>query len=229
MLYTKEDARSAARSVLRYVDGPRRSHDVVLIDVLDIGDAWRVYFGRTRAGVGPVADLAVSPTLLQLDKATARVRLEEPLTDLAAPSAQDSLKAMLRDEVGPRLRELGFTGSGRVFRLPSVSYYATWGLQGSMYSNAAVARLYLNVSVVPKTVWDAAVAAHGGPRRPGATAVGPKPGWYTRAEAINPAQIPERWYILQGFPTTPTADRLLHVTEHDIVPAMQRAMQSLPA
>jgi hypothetical protein len=58
-------------------------------------------------------------------------------------------KDALRDDVAPRLRQMGFKGSGQVFRLPEQhGYLASIGFQGNQHNTRAMARYRLSMSIV---------------------------------------------------------------------------------
>lgn len=66
----------------------------------------------------------------------------------------DVLKAMLKDHVAPRLREIGFKGSGNNFRhvAPDGST-ALLNFQGSKYNDHTQAAFFLNCAVWPVELW----------------------------------------------------------------------------
>lgn len=68
---------------------------------------------------------------------------------------------MLREDIAPALRELGFKGSGKRFTLPSAVYFAAIGIQSSVASTGDRVKFTLNLSVVPKETWNLARAADG--------------------------------------------------------------------
>ena len=61
---------------------------------------------------------------------------------------------MLRDELAPRLRQLGFKGSGQAFSLPDVERWITIGFQKSAWSDADSVRFTVNVTVANKAEWE---------------------------------------------------------------------------
>jgi hypothetical protein len=69
-------------------------------------------------------------------------------------SAQEMFKAMLRDEVAPALRSMGFKGSGQNFALPSDSHWALLGFQRSQSNDRSRVSFTVNVVVVPRDVWE---------------------------------------------------------------------------
>jgi hypothetical protein len=60
---------------------------------------------------------------------------------------------VLRTEVGPRLRALGFVGSGSSFVLPNDESWLVVGFQKDLYSTASSVRFTVNLSKVRKAAW----------------------------------------------------------------------------
>jgi len=71
-------------------------------------------------------------------------------------TAQEQLRALLREDVAPALRALGLTGTERTFRLPSRTHFAQIGIQSSTSSLWDLVRFTANVSVIDRDSWDAA-------------------------------------------------------------------------
>jgi len=62
--------------------------------------------------------------------------------------AQDTFNAMLRDQIAPRLRALGFTGSGHQYVWPAAEHWASLGFQKSRRGTGTELEFTVNVSVV---------------------------------------------------------------------------------
>jgi hypothetical protein len=60
---------------------------------------------------------------------------------------------MMRDDVAPRLRALGWKGSGRRFQLPDPENWIQLGFELSRRNTAAEAYFTLNVSVISRSTW----------------------------------------------------------------------------
>jgi hypothetical protein len=71
-------------------------------------------------------------------------------------TAQETYAAMLREQVAPRLRALGFLGSGSAYRLPDEAVWRRLGFQKDRYSTAEAVRFTVNLSVADKARWAAA-------------------------------------------------------------------------
>jgi hypothetical protein len=68
-------------------------------------------------------------------------------------TAQDVFFAMLKKQVAPALRGLGFKGSGQVYVWPSDEFWALLGFQRSRSSDAKELQFTMNLSVGSKTAW----------------------------------------------------------------------------
>ena len=69
-------------------------------------------------------------------------------------NAQDAYRAMLRDEIAPALRALGLRGSGSRFSFADPASWALLGFQSSRYNTDQAMRFTVNLSAVPKHVWE---------------------------------------------------------------------------
>ncbi len=68
-------------------------------------------------------------------------------------TALDIFRVMMREEIGPELRQMGFKGSGQSFTLPSETHWVLLGFQKSRASNAKDVRFTVNVTAVSKRAW----------------------------------------------------------------------------
>ena len=85
-------------------------------------------------------------------KWTARLRRGGP--EFAAPTAQESLKLVLRDQVGPALRLHGFKGAGANWHLKNLAGdVAIVNVQSSRYSSSEEVECVINLAVVPEPWW----------------------------------------------------------------------------
>jgi uncharacterized protein DUF4304 len=95
---------------------------------------------------------------------TARIGAIE--TDVRFLTAQDAYKVLMRDYIAPRLRELGFKGSGREFWLSSELFWAGIGFQASAWSDKSAVQFTVNIQVVEKDRWAELVASRPDPKYP---------------------------------------------------------------
>ena len=68
-------------------------------------------------------------------------------------TAQDVYKAMMRDNVAPRLRALGWKGSGQRYELSDPEAWVQLGFQPSRDNNSSSVSFTINVSVIDKQAW----------------------------------------------------------------------------
>lgn len=68
-------------------------------------------------------------------------------------TAQDAYRTALRDVVAPALREMGFKGSGKLYRLDDEKYWARLGFQSSASNSAERVKFTLNMLVADKHAW----------------------------------------------------------------------------
>lgn len=107
-------------------------------------------------------------------------------------TATDRYKRMLRDEVAPVLRRMGFQGSGPNFRLPDAEEYLLLSFQASTSSTADEVKFTVNLAVINKADWEAQQQAWWG--RPSATTQGPI-GEYERLGILMPDGDDIWWQI----------------------------------
>jgi hypothetical protein len=65
-------------------------------------------------------------------------------------TAQETYREMMKTQVAPALRGLGFKGSGQNYELPSPGHWAMLGFQKSAWSDASALRFTVNVLVVSR-------------------------------------------------------------------------------
>jgi hypothetical protein len=71
-------------------------------------------------------------------------------------SAQDTFAEMIKLGVRPRLKALGFTGSGTTFVWPSTACFCQLGIQRSQFSNRDALKFTINVTAADRTAWELA-------------------------------------------------------------------------
>jgi Domain of unknown function (DUF4304) len=75
-------------------------------------------------------------------------------------TAQQQYKVMIDTVISPRLRELGFKGSGGRYELGSTSHWALLGFQKSAYSDRQTVRFTVNLTAVERDVWARGAEEH---------------------------------------------------------------------
>jgi hypothetical protein len=137
---------------------------------------------------------------------------------------------MHKEWIGPRLRELGFRGSGGVYTRPDSRNFVRIGFQKSVYGTKQQVKFTLNVSVINKAQWEAARAEQDHlPVEPSANTFYGGAFWQQRISELMPRQDRERWWEL-----SPTSDieavaaDVLKVIEEIGLPAMDKVADGDP-
>ena len=138
---------------------------------------------------------------------------------------------MMRVQIAPRLRELGFRGSGQSYSLPDETAFVLLGFQKDKYSDADAVPFTVNLTVASKAAWAAARR-----ERPW---IGEKPSANTRAGTFAWERritevlatryhdvAPEIWWTVKaGQDTTAVATEVLEIIENDALPAMRDELE----
>ena len=129
---------------------------------------------------------------------------------------------MVKEQIAPRLRALGFKGSGGKYEYRSPEHWAMIGLQKSAYSDSSEVRFTMNVLVVRRDVWDATrVERPHLPKKPTANAFWGNWVWQHRIGGLLPDNRDLWWTVAAGLPTDSLADAVLWAVEDFVLPAMQ--------
>ncbi len=156
-------------------------------------------------------------------------------------TAHDAYRHMLRDELGPRLRALGFTSPDDTttandtpdFRLPIPGHHALIGPHEYWANNPASFQFTINVLVTSHTAWQTFRAAwqtfraagndfqgNPWPEEPAtSTHYGPTGPWTTRLGQLM-GLGDKWWYISPRRPTEPVADEITTAVQHFALPAI---------
>jgi hypothetical protein len=67
---------------------------------------------------------------------------------------QATYRAMLRDDIAPALRALGFKGSGSRYTLPAPESWALLGFQSSRFNTTESLTFTVNLCAVSRLVWE---------------------------------------------------------------------------
>lgn len=132
---------------------------------------------------------------------------------------------MIRDCLSPRLRALGFKGSGGAYEWPSESHWAIVGVQASQFSSAAGVKFTLNYQVVRRDAWDEA--------RRDRTYLGvrPKPNsiagsfvWHARIGKLMAGGENKWWSLSPSTDAEAIAAEVAAAVENYVVPSIQREL-----
>lgn len=135
-------------------------------------------------------------------------------------TAQETFNAMLREQVAPRLRALGFRGSGQSYSLPSDEAWVLVGFQKFKWSDQEEVEFTLNLTVGSKAAWDEARAERPYlPQRPSANTFYGTYVWQERIGSIV-GRGDRIWKVRAARPTDAVAEDLLTEFESKALPVM---------
>jgi hypothetical protein len=134
---------------------------------------------------------------------------------------------MLKTQLAPGLRELGFKGSGRSYELPCPDHWAMLGLQGSKWSDSSEVEFTINLLVVSRSVWER--------ERAQAPYLGTKPtpnymygpfAWWERIGSLMPERESKWWTVNAGMDTEDLSREVLLAVESYGLPAMRAQLRN---
>lgn len=129
-------------------------------------------------------------------------------------TAHEVFMAMMRDQVGPRLRELGLKGGGRSWQYPHDQCFVLLGFQRSKFGSADVAKYTINLSVYERDEWrDARLDQAHLPEMPKANLDYGAVGWCERIGRVMPDQKDRWWEISSTAPTDSLGREMLEAIE----------------
>jgi hypothetical protein len=121
----------------------------------------------------------------------------------ATRTAQAAYRAALRDVVAPALRESGFQGSGRAYRLDDERCWVRLGFQSSMRNTAECVTFTVNLAVVNKEAWARArIERPHLPEVPLPNIGYGEPTWQQRLGFLMPSAF-DRWWVITNHRNAP--------------------------
>jgi hypothetical protein len=139
-------------------------------------------------------------------------------------TAQEAFTKMLKQEVAPALRRLGFKGSGQRYELASDTHWAIVGFQKFSWSNQERIEFTLNITVAGKDEWGRAREERPYlPAKPSAN-TGGGVGWRERIGNLMPENEERRWAVTTDHPTEPVAGDVVGAIRDFALPAMRKHM-----
>jgi hypothetical protein len=142
------------------------------------------------------------------------------------PTAQETYREMVKAELAPGLRALGFNGSRRKYQLPDPDHWALLGLQASQWSDSGELRFTVNLLVVSRRAWERESAQR--PYLGAKPTANTHPGgfaWWVRIGRLMPENLDKWWIVRAGAKTERLAREVLETIEIYGLPAMHAQMR----
>jgi hypothetical protein len=137
-------------------------------------------------------------------------------------TAQETFHEMMKTQVAPRVRALGFKGSGQNYELPSPDHWVLLGFQKSVWSDASALRFTVNVLVVSRAAWESARTERAYlPARPTANRLWGDFAWQRRIGTLLPGRQDLWWEVEPGRPTEELVDEVLSAIADFVLPAIR--------
>jgi hypothetical protein len=147
-----------------------------------------------------------------------RARFEEHLT------AQEMFRQMMRGEIAPALRALGFKGSGQTYFLPSETHWALLSFQRSQLSSTVVRiKFAVNYDVTTRKEWNEYRRTRGAPERPSGSWLGLR----TIVDRRGPygGGLQHWWELGVGSPVEPLAEDVITRIANEALPEMRELVE----
>jgi hypothetical protein len=142
------------------------------------------------------------------------------------PTAQDTYREMMKTQVAPGLRALGFKGSGQKYELPSPDHWAMLGFQKSAWSDAGALRFTVNVFVVSRTGWETARTQRSYvPAQPTANRLWGDFVWQRRIGTLFPGREDFWWEVDANSRTDDLAAEVVAAIEEFALPAIREQIR----
>jgi len=149
--------------------------------------------------------------------------VEAPVPQNASVTAQEIFRQMMRYDIAPALRALGFKGSGQVYVLPSDTHWAMLNFQKSaLRSDAEQIFFAVNFDVSTKEEWNQRRRAFGAPERP-------SPSWFSRMgiddQSPHGGGVQHWWHLRVESPIQALVDDVITRIKNEALPAMRALME----
>jgi hypothetical protein len=153
-----------------------------------------------------------------------------PVDDAVMTTALDVFRFMMRDEVAPELRRMGFKGSGQAFELPSETHWVLLGFQKATGSNSTAVRFTVNVTAASKVAWHEARPTHVVlPERPSANTYYGTFAWQKRIGSLFPDGEDRWWTVTSDRSARSVAADVLEAIRTYAIPAIQERLTESPS
>lgn len=141
-------------------------------------------------------------------------------------TAQDEFRSLVKDHLGPRLRELGWRGSAAAWVRPHLTHWVLLGWQKGRYSTAASVDFTAHLAVMSKDAWDAEnIPAGRRPRTPASGTLGWGVGWQASIGMLVPGTAGDRsWHVRPGDELAAIAGEVMRDVVTHGLPAVEREL-----
>lgn len=142
------------------------------------------------------------------------------MADADHSTAQSIYAQMLRTSIAPRLRSLGFKGSGARYILPDADRWLMVAFQKGKNSRSDWLNFTVNLTAADKAGWaDARVAESWLPRQPSGNSIYPvEQSAVIRLGNLMPSGDDRWWELAPGRPTMLAVIEVLDAIEHAAIP-----------
>jgi hypothetical protein len=140
------------------------------------------------------------------------------------PTAQEAFARMVKEEIAPGLRRMGFKGSGQRYELPSETHWAMLSFQKSAFSDSDDVRFTINLKVIGREEWQRARQERSYLGERPSPSVFANVGWESRIGRLLPGDRDQWWTVTADGPTEPVAREILEAVKEFAFPAMIERM-----
>lgn len=143
----------------------------------------------------------------------------------AKARVQASFREMLKNQIAPALREMGFKGSGQAYRLDVPDHWAMIGFQRSYWAAPDEISFTINVLVFSKADWDQRREQRPHlPEQPNPNRYyAPNVLWQHRIGHLLPPKPRDVWWQLKdGEPTEAVAHEVIAGVRDHVLPAIRQ-------
>ena len=145
-------------------------------------------------------------------------------------TALDIFRLVMREQIAPDLRRMGFKGSDQLFTLPSKTHWVQLGFQKSMASNAKAVRFTVNLTTASKRAWVEARREHSYlGERPGANISYGDLAWQRRIGQLLPDGRDKWWTVTTRASVGSVRVEVLDAIRTYALPAIERSWSSTVA
>jgi len=162
-----------------------------------------------------------------------RSRVITTCNDGPVETAQDAYQVMIRNELDPRLRDLGLTGANGRYDLPLPDHFAKIGIHEYWGNTTFRFQFTVEILLISHTDWQTLRTTrpdqtHNPDAEPDTGLhYGPRGPWTERLATLMGHPDPW-WYVSPRRPTLPIAEEITEGIRHHAVPVLRRRAANPP-